>query len=120
MGQEGAAEENNESSSTQSNLRSKAKGKGKGVPKHAPARIKRGGRAGGRTRRGASSSEEEEESEDSDFENRNPVRKSTGRRQVEPESPRTPATRSAKKPTSVSKVINDSDTSGKSLNIVFP
>lgn len=100
LGQEDG-EASNDSTEPQSNLRSKSKAKGKAVPKHAPSRIKRGGRAGGRGRRNVSSSEE---SEDSDFENRNPVRKSTGRGQPEP--------------TGVTKVIDDSDSSGKDLNSI--
>lgn len=115
LGQEGG-EAVNESTSAESQQtqRTKRRGKGKTALKHAPTRIKRGGRAGGRGRRDSSS----EESEDSDFENRIPAGKNATRRPVESEETRTPTTRGTKKPPGVTKVINDSDTSGETFTFI--
>ncbi|XP_063704070.1 condensin complex subunit 1 [Culicoides brevitarsis] len=81
----------------------KAKIKPKTNLKHAPARTKKGGRAGGRGRRDESSSG----SEDSDFENRVPLRKGRFRTDLETEC----TARSSKKTIGATKVIADSDTS---------
>lgn len=87
------------------------KSKTKSKPTRSNKGVTRGGRAG-RGRRNASPSDE---SEDSDFENRSPVRRTE--RQAVSQAPRTPTTRSTRKPTA--KVIEDSDSSGMKIFSCF-